>query len=305
MVGLSLGVDMSSSQIEIIYRHPNLTASGTVRFIPFPISNEQEMNTMFSIALPFPNMVHLYVTVSMVDTAINLNVEPRYVEEYVDVEPESDAPPVCHEEEMVATNEYTEFRTETDDEFEEMDFDGCEYEVPSNTFTDLDMNAVDAIQEHDPIIVPMVTDNTKLYTGMICENKEMMQHMVKCFAIKSHAPYEVVESTPTKWVIRCKKSNEGCKWRLRAIMKKSHGLFEITKLSDQHTCFYSELSQSHVQLDSSMLAREFFEFVREKPSISVASLQSMIKEKFGYHVSYRKAWDGKKKSSSQSVWRLG
>ncbi|KAA0037868.1 hypothetical protein E5676_scaffold487G00290 [Cucumis melo var. makuwa] len=116
MVGLSLGVDMNSSQIEIIYRHPNLTASGTVRFMSFPISNEQEMNTMFSIALPFPNMVHLYVTVSMIDSAINLNVEPKYVEEYVDVDPKSDAPPVCHEEEMVATNEYTEFRTETDDD---------------------------------------------------------------------------------------------------------------------------------------------------------------------------------------------
>ncbi|KAA0047926.1 mediator of RNA polymerase II transcription subunit 12-like isoform X1 [Cucumis melo var. makuwa] len=251
------------------------------------------MNTMFSIALPFPNMVHLYVTMSMVDLTINLNAEPKYVEEYVDVDLELDAPPVCHEEEMVATNEYTEFRTETDDEFEEIDFNGCEYEVPSNTFTDLDMDTVDGIQEDDPIIVSMVTDNTKLYTGMICENKEMLQHMVKCFAIKSHAPYEVVESTPTKWVIRCKKSNEGCKWRLRAIMKKSHGLFEITKLSDQHTCFYSELSQSHVQLDSSMLAREFFESVREKPSISVVSLQDMIKEKFGYHVSYRRALDEK------------
>ena len=63
------------------------------------------------------------------------------------------------------------------------------------------------------------------------------------------------------------------------MIKRSHGLFEITKLCNQHTCFYSELSQSHVQLDSSMLAREFFESVREKPSISVVSLQDMIKEK--------------------------
>ena len=78
-------------------------------------------------------------------------------------------------------------------------------------------------------------------------------------------------------------------------MKKSHGLFEITKRSEQHTCFYSEISQSHVQLDSSMLAREFFEPIREKQSISVASLQSIINEKFGYHVSYRRAWDGKRK----------
>ncbi|KAE8649357.1 hypothetical protein Csa_019126, partial [Cucumis sativus] len=44
-----------------------------------------------------------------------------------------------------------------------------------------------------------------------------------------------------------------------------------------------------------MLAREFYEPVREKSSISVASLQSIIKEKFGYHVSYHKAWDGRRK----------
>ena len=95
-------------------------------------------------------------------------------------------------------NGYTDFRTKTDDEFEEMEFDGREYEVSSNAFTKLDMNAVDNIQEHDPIIVSMVTENKKLYKGMIYENKEMLQHMVKCFAIKRHASYEVVESTPTK-----------------------------------------------------------------------------------------------------------
>ena len=215
MVRLSLTIDMSSSNIEIIYRHPNLTSSGSVRFMSIPISNEQAMNIMFSMAQPFPNMMHLYMTVNMVDLGINLNVEI----EYVDVDVESDAQPMCDEEEMVANIEYRDFRTETDDEFQEMDFDGREYEVPSNTFTELDMNVVDNIREHDPIIVSMLTTNIKLYKGMICENKEMLQHMVKCFAIKSHAPYEVVESTPTKWTIRCKKSDEGCRWRLRAIMK--------------------------------------------------------------------------------------
>ena len=92
---------------------------------------------------------------------------------------DSDAQPVCDEEEMVANNEYRDFITETDDEFEEIDFDGREYEVSSNTFTKLDMNAVDSIREDDPIIVPMVTNNTKLYKGMICENKEMLHRMVK------------------------------------------------------------------------------------------------------------------------------
>ena len=163
----------------------------------FPISNEQAMNTMFSIALLFPNMVHLYVIVSRVNLGINLNVETKYV----DVDQESDAQLVFDEEEMIANNEYRDFKTKTDNEFEEMNFDGREYEVPSNTFTELVMNAVDSIREHDLIIVSVVTNNTKLYKKMICENKETLQHMVKCFTIKSHARYEIVESTPTKWVI--------------------------------------------------------------------------------------------------------
>ncbi|TYK20962.1 hypothetical protein E5676_scaffold1293G00170 [Cucumis melo var. makuwa] len=120
MVGLSLGVDMSLNQIEIIYRHPNLSSSGSVRFMSFPISNEQAMNTMFSIDLPFRNMVHLYMTVSRVGLGINLNVESEYVE-HIHVDPESVAQPVCGEEEIVANNEYKDFRIETDDEFEEMD----------------------------------------------------------------------------------------------------------------------------------------------------------------------------------------
>lgn len=65
---------------------------------------------------------------------------------------------------------------------------------------------------------------------------------------------------------------DGCKWQLRATKKKSHNLFEITKYVEQHTCFYSKLSQSHVQLDSSMIALEFCEAVREKSSIIVTQL---------------------------------
>ena len=73
-------------------------------------------------------------------------------------------------------------------------------------------------------------------------------------------------------------------------------MFEFTKLPEQHTFFYSELSQSHVQLDSSMMAREFCDAVKEKPSINIAQLQFNIKTKFGYDVLKHRAWDGKRKA---------
>lgn len=33
MIGLSLGVDMRSNHLEIIYRHPNLTPLGSVKYV--------------------------------------------------------------------------------------------------------------------------------------------------------------------------------------------------------------------------------------------------------------------------------
>ena len=92
-----------------------------------------------------------------------------------------------------------------------MDFDGREHEFFLSIVTKLDMHVVDSVWKHDPIIVSMVIDDTELYKRMICEDKEMLQHMVKYFAIKNHASFEVVKSTPTKWIVQCKKSKGSCR----------------------------------------------------------------------------------------------
>ena len=43
------------------------------------------------------------------------------------------------------------------------------------------------------------------------------------------------------------------------------------------------------------MGREFCDAVKEKSSINITQLQSNIKTKFGYHVPYNRAWDGKRK----------
>ena len=93
--------------------------------------------------------------------------------QYIDPDPESVAP-VCDDEDMVANNQYKDFRTEIDDEFKELDFDVREHDIPSNTFTDLDMDVLNNVREHDPIVAHVVVDNTQLYKGMICQDKEML-----------------------------------------------------------------------------------------------------------------------------------
>ena len=308
MIGMSLHVDVRAHQLEVLYRHPNILPSGSVKYMSISIHDEQAMQLMFAITMPIPNLVHLYVNVKEKRLSVDLNerVEPSTCNQYVDPEAESVAPATFEDcddqepghdgEDMVVDNRYRDFRTDTDDEFEELNFDNCEHEVPETMFTTLDMTVIDSIREHDPLDVPVSMDETQLHKGMIFETKEMLQQRVKYFSLQCHAQYEVVESSPIIWSIRCTKWEDGCKWRLRGRFRQCHGFFEITKYGEQHTCFYSGLSQTHVQLDSKMLALEFCETVREKPSISVSQLQSDIKSKFGYHVPYHRVWDGKRKA---------
>lgn len=42
-------------------------------FMSFPIAYEHVMNTIFSIVMPLPYIVHLYVNVSALELDINLN----------------------------------------------------------------------------------------------------------------------------------------------------------------------------------------------------------------------------------------
>ncbi|KAA0066696.1 uncharacterized protein E5676_scaffold384G00230 [Cucumis melo var. makuwa] len=114
--------------------------------------------------MPIPNMVHLYVNVSRVGLDINLNSEPfcQLEDRTQVIIPDSElvASSVYDDEEMVANNEYMDFQTEIDDEFEEFDFDGREHELPLNTLTQIDMDVIDSIREHDPIVAPVVVDNS-------------------------------------------------------------------------------------------------------------------------------------------------
>ena len=83
-----------------------------------------------------------------------------------------------------------------------------------------------------------------------------MQYAVNCNLISHNQHLVVCESQPHLWVVRYKKWNEGCNWRLRACRHKSHELFEITKYVGPHTSVYPILSHDHSQLGSKLIARE-------------------------------------------------
>ena len=58
----------------------------------FSIPNEQAMNLMFSIAMPLPNLVHLYVNMSRVDLNAQSFSQFEDPVQCIDPDPESVAP---------------------------------------------------------------------------------------------------------------------------------------------------------------------------------------------------------------------
>ncbi|XP_022156564.1 uncharacterized protein LOC111023439 [Momordica charantia] len=288
---------MSMNKLELGYKHPSQTLSGSIKYIHIQLENQSSLDLMFSIALPCPQLAELFVNVrNMMNVSLNLEVPSKCLDHSQCLVPELElvVPPMTNLDEdmdLTADNRFIDLKTTIDDEFDELDLEG-EHDIYSQTFNDM----VNNIAEHDSIFQPVAAKNEMLYKGFRCSDKETMQHIVKHFVVNNHHTYEVIESVPSKWVIRCKKWQDGCKWRLRAILNKSYDVWEITKYVDQHSCVYSEFNQSHSQLDSNMISRELCDAVRDNPSTSISTLQDLIKEKFGYHIPYRRVWEGKTKA---------
>ncbi|KAK1419790.1 hypothetical protein QVD17_29127 [Tagetes erecta] len=113
-------------------------------------------------------------------------------------------------------------------------------------------------------------------------DKDTFIRAVKLYHIKEHKHFEVVESRPSTWCLRCKLHEQGCKWQLRASKRKRSGSFEITKHVGPHTCLHSKITQDHPNLDASLISQEIQHLIKEQPSISITALRAEVIDKFGY-----------------------
>nr|KYP54142.1 hypothetical protein KK1_000316 [Cajanus cajan] len=120
---------------------------------------------------------------------------------------------------------------------------------------------------------------------------------VKHYSMNAHQTFVVVESGQRVFSVKCPNSNEGCPWKLRAIMSsKLNNKWVIKKWGGTHTCINPMLSQDHNKLDSEFICCCILGMVREDASISISLIQERISGQFNYKVSYRKAWKAKQKA---------
>jgi len=108
--------------------------------------------------------------------------------------------------------------------------------------------------------------------------------------------FDVVENKSHKYVVMCSQYGDGYYWRARVSFTKIHKGWELKKLNDIHTCTNSFILQDHVRLDLFVIAHNIVHLVKTNPSIKIKTLIAYMLQRFGYTVSYKKAWMGKQKA---------
>ena len=118
---------------------------------------------------------------------------------------------------------------------------------------------------------------------------------IKQYHVDNRYIYTVVESKSDYYICRCVDYNKGCQWRLQAAYSKHSLKWEIRKIDALQTCLSTNVSPDHTNLDSNQIASIVFHCVKTNPSIPIKSVISKISNRFGYSVSYQKAWNAKQK----------
>ncbi|KAF1899795.1 hypothetical protein Lal_00019927 [Lupinus albus] len=138
-----------------------------------------------------------------------------------------------------------------------------------------------------------------LFISMHFESKEAKVNPIKQFHIKNSIDYTVVESRPDIYVGQCKYFGVGCNFRIRASINVKRNLWEIRKISGRHTCVSTCIFQDHTRLSSSFIASCIIQLVYEDSGIPIKALVKEVVSRFGFPVTYRKAWTTKQITMSQ------
>ncbi|KAF1874127.1 hypothetical protein Lal_00041572 [Lupinus albus] len=129
-----------------------------------------------------------------------------------------------------------------------------------------------------------------LFVGMQFEFKETTIDAIKQFHIRNSFDYIVVELRPDRYVGRCKHFGARCEWRIRASFNVKRDVWEFKKINGTHTYVSIIVSQDHTKLNSSFISNYIINLVSENPGIPIKALLKEIVSRFGYTVTYRKAW---------------
>ncbi|CAL1399124.1 unnamed protein product [Linum trigynum] len=137
----------------------------------------------------------------------------------------------------------------------------------------------------------------EFYKGQIFHSKQAAQVAMKHYALQRNFQYNVVESLPSIWKIRCLMHKEDkCPWMVQFGCREMGGDWSVRKVELVHTCSSTTQPTDHRHLDVDVISEAVKHLVRAQPNLSVLTVQAELKDKFNMQVTYKKAWYGKQRA---------
>ena len=287
----SFSIDHMQTELKMNFRYPIFGDNGISNYIQIPVKDDDDVKGMFIVVAQASPVVtiEMYLETFPIDhhvMSIGCSQREQIVKESMSPMgyDKMSSPLDCHtyeedvetimnskmviESVMLMAEIFVDIPVQNDDvdEYEPIEnyssLLGGEYEVPSPLYKELNWDVINVMS--DETLTSRDGLWNELYEGLRFENKADLQYVVKRYSIHWNQHFVVCEFDPNLWMVKCKKSIDGCKWRLCACQRKTHCMFEITTYIGPHTCVYPKLSQDHSQLDSTLIAREIQSIVKSK-----------------------------------------
>ena len=177
-------------------------------------------------------------------------------------------------------------------------------------FSDLGNIDHDDMEEEDGLerIVTFSEENNNIRLHMRFESKQQLSRAVRMWSINHNREFRVIESKSNTWFAKCKSSIERtpststapsyppCDWCVRAVKKKTHGMWQITKWVNDHNCLGDMIRNNNTSLTASVISRHILRSIEDDPGLKVKNILSFVKENLKVDVSYKKAWYARRKA---------
>ncbi|KAI3779089.1 hypothetical protein L2E82_08571 [Cichorium intybus] len=148
----------------------------------------------------------------------------------------------------------------------------------------------------------------KIRLGMQFESREDVKKAVTLWSIAQNREFKVYESKSRLWVAKCKtlgREEESSNiafntphytWYVRAVKKKNHHMWKITRWVGTHNCFGSCIGNNNRNLNSEIIASYVIHSIKKDVAYPVKQIQADIKNSLNVNVSYGKAWHGRRRA---------
>ncbi|KAL9671079.1 hypothetical protein QQ045_008644 [Rhodiola kirilowii] len=113
----------------------------------------------------------------------------------------------------------------------------------------------------------------------------------RTYLIKHRREYGTAKSCTTRMILECRQGKDKCKWELQISKKKTEGMWRITKYEGDRTCEIDIIPRDNVHFNKYFIGMGIRDLIiQEKLRFSPYAVQALMRSKYGYKISYKKAW---------------